>query len=671
MTKNIKNLEVIEFANILRALSIDMVDKANSGHPGIALGAADIVATLFLYFMNFNIEDPKWPNRDRFILSAGHGSSLLYSLLYLVGYKDITIEDLKKFRTLGGKCAGHPEYHNFKAIETTTGPLGQGLANAVGMAISSKKMVEKFTSLIDHKIYVLVGDGCLMEGLGQEAVSFAGHYKLNNLIVLYDSNNITIDGTTDITITENITQKMIASNWNVIEINGNNPEEIAIALEKAQTSDLPVFIKCNTIIGYGSPNKSNTNSVHGSPLGKEEVELTKQELGVNYKPFEIPTEILEKYRQKIKDRIEVKYKEWVNNLESKENNYLINFLDYVNKNLKKLEWKKNLEILKLQFSGNKDSIATRTASGKVLESLTKDISYLIGGSADLTPSNNTKTLYTKSIYPNDFSGRYIHYGIREHAMAAIMNGMALHSGTIPYGGTFLVFTDYMRGAIRMSALLKKQVIYVATHDSIGLGEDGPTHQPVEHLASLRAMPNLLLFRPADAIETIESWEMAILTRDKPSLIALTRQKVKILPRLAYIENENKVSKGGYIISKEKDTEVDIIIIATGSEVELALDVQEELEKSNNSIRVISMPCIEIFREAPQEYKEEILLSKNKNILRVAIEAGVSLGWHEFIGSEGLFIGVETFGVSAPGKEAYKHFGLTKENIIKLITEYKN
>jgi len=654
-----------QMADAIRALSMDAVQQANSGHPGMPMGFADVATVLFADFLKFNPKDPKWANRDRFILSAGHGSMLLYSLLYLTGYEDITIDDIKNFRQLGAKTAGHPEYGYLAGIETTTGPLGQGIANGVGMAISEKMMSARFTDdLVNHYTYVAVGDGCLMEGISQEAISLAGHLKLNKLIVLWDDNGITIDGKTDISTSEDMHGRFNACGWDTISVDGHNHKQIAKAIAKAKKNKKPTLIACKTIIGYGSPNKSGTSGCHGSPLGADEIASTKKALGIDYPAFEIPQNILDEWR-KLDCRIEEAYRDWK---EGWEGCLPEEYKRFISNELPE-NWQEEIEKHKQRLMDEKPKVATRKASQDVLEVLTQAIPEMIGGSADLTGSNNTKTGILTPITADDFSGRYIYYGIREHAMAAIMNGMALYGGFVPYGGTFLVFSDYCRGSIRLSALMKQRVIYVMTHDSIGLGEDGPTHQPVEHLASLRAIPNLLVFRPADAVETAECWEIALETNDKPSLLALSRQG---LPTIRGIEHHpplgtrggihvNPTSKGGYIVSNVENPQVSII--ATGSEVEIAMNAQGELSEKGINANVVSIPCFELFDEQSDEYKKAVL---GNGIFKIGIEAGIKQGWEKYIGDDGIFIGMDSFGASAPANQLYEKFGITVERVVEEV-----
>ncbi len=632
--KMIDNTTYRLMANAIRLLSAESVEKANSGHPGMPMGMADVATILFAEFLKFDPLNPDWPDRDRFILSAGHGSMLLYSVLYLTGYPDITLDDLKQFRQLGSKTAGHPEHQMLLGVETTTGPLGQGLANAVGMAIAEKLLAAR-ESNVDHYTYAIVGDGCLMEGISQEAISLAGHLKLNKLIVLFDDNQISIDGPTSLTISEDTLARFKASGWNSCRIDGHDYNAIRNALSQAKISDKPSLIACRTIIGYGSPNKGGTEHCHGSALGATEIDLIKKQLDWNYPAFEIPEEILKLWR-----------KLGTRSKKAEANYPLPN------------NWNHHLSLLKENLSSHRANISTRKASGMALAALAKDIPSIIGGSADLTGSNLTKPEELYSITAEDFSGRYIYYGVREHAMAAIMNGIALHKGFIPYGGTFLVFSDYCRPAIRLSSLMELQVFYVMTHDSIGLGEDGPTHQPIEHLASLRAIPNLYVFRPACGVEVAECYEIAMQLNHSPSLFSLTRQDV---PELRS-DDQNLSQFGAYIISPHQGKLV-VTIFATGSEVAIAIEAQKELHQMNIGTRVVSMPCWELFDQQPNEYQANLL---DNSSLKVAIEAGVKQGWEKYIGRNGIFIGMNSFGASAPAKELYNYFNITKENVIAQI-----
>ncbi len=640
-----------ELANCIRFLSIDAVQKANSGHPGMPMGMADVATVLFKDFLKFNPKNPSWLNRDRFVLSAGHGSMLLYALLYLTGYKSITLNQIKNFRKLKSICAGHPEYHLNAGIETTTGPLGQGIANAVGLAIGQEILEKKINKKIfNHKTYVLVGDGCLMEGISHEAMSLAGHLKLKNLIMLFDNNSISIDGPTSLAVSDNYKKRFESYGWDYLNIDGHNQKQIYNALRKAQSAKKPTIISCKTKIGYGSPNKSGKASAHGSPLGHDEIKLVREKLSWYYKPFEIPNEILKKWRSIGKKGI-ILEKKW-NKIYSKNKKQIKKLF---NKNFSNEFKKEKLNAIKEQ-----ENIATRKSSEKVLISLTKNQNALIGGSADLAGSNNTKTKTQKIIKPRDFNGSYIHYGVREHAMSAIMNGLALHSKFIPYGGTFLIFSDYSKPAIRLSALMNQQVIYVMTHDSIGLGEDGPTHQPIEQLSSLRSVPNLNVFRPADRMETIECWELALQYNKTPSILSLTRQNLENF-RKKY-SKLNKSSLGAYEVFRS-NKKIDLTILASGSEVNLALKICHKLKEEKINSKVVSFPCQEIFHKQSKTYKDKIL-QETKAIF--SIEAGSTDSWERFVKDRGICFGIDDFGKSAPYKDIYNHFGLTINNITKEI-----
>ena len=645
-----------DLSNAIRFLSIDAVEKANSGHPGMPMGMADVATILFKNFLKFNPKNPNWLNRDRFLLSAGHGSMLLYSLLYLTGYKSISINDIKNFRQLNSICAGHPEYHPNSGIETTTGPLGQGIANAVGFAIAEEILKKKFgKNIFNHKTYVLAGDGCLMEGISHEALSLSGHLKLKNLVLLFDNNSISIDGPTSLAVSDNFKKRFESYSWNYIEIDGHNEKQIFKALKKVQKAKKPTVISCKTKIGYGAPNKSGTASAHGSPLGEDEINLVRKKLKWENKPFEISKNILHEWRN-IGNRGSKEEEKWKKHYNKKKN--IINKA-FSNKfeNIFQLEKKNIIKNLK--------PIATRKSSEQILTTLVEKNLNIIGGSADLTGSNNTKTKNHKIIKPSDFKGNYIHYGVREHAMCGIMNGLALHSGLIPYGGTFLIFSDYCKPSIRLSAVMKQRVIYVMTHDSIGLGEDGPTHQPIEQLSGLRSVPNLNVFRPADTTETYECWQLALENLNSPSVLALTRQKLNPI-RKEFLK-ENKCSFGAYEISRSNQ-DVKVAIIATGSEVNLALEVSHKLATENIYSKVISVPCQELFKQQSDSYKDKIL---NETEFTITIEAGSTSCWQKYIVNKGLNFGIDDFGKSAPYKKIYNYFSLTAENITKKTKEMIN
>ena len=643
MSKLHKNL-----SNAVRFLSIDAVEKANSGHPGMPMGMADVATVLFKDFLRFNPYNPSWLNRDRFVLSAGHGSMLLYSLLYLTGYKSVSLKDIKNFRQLNSICAGHPEYHPNTGIETTTGPLGQGISNAVGFAIAEEFLKNKFgKEIFNHKTYVLAGDGCLMEGVSHEALSLAGHLKLKNLVMLFDNNSISIDGPTNLAVSDDYKKRFNSYGWDYIKIDGHNENQIFNALKKVQNAKKPTVISCITKIGFGSPNKSGKSSAHGSPLGLDEINLVRKKLKWNYKPFEIPDEVLKDWKKigykgkKSEEKWNKKYKKIRSKIDKEFNSEL--------KKIFKTEKNKSIQ--------NLESIATRKSSEKILNEIVKENKLIIGGSADLAGSNNTKTKNHRPIKKNDFKGNYIHYGVREHAMAGIMNGLALHSNIIPYGGTFLIFSDYCKPSIRLSALMGLRVIYVMTHDSIGLGEDGPTHQPVEQLSGLRSIPNLNILRPADTIETIECWQIALENKSTPSILTLTRQKVD--PIRKKYTSDNKCSCGAYeVVRSAKD--VDCTIFASGSEVSLAIKVCHKLATEKIYSKVISVPCQELFDKQNNKYKKKIL-EETKN--KISIEAGTTDCWTKYIGSNGITFGVNNFGKSAPYKDIFKDFKLTLEDIV--------
>ncbi|RMF56757.1 MAG: transketolase [Calditrichaeota bacterium] len=647
-------------ANTIRGLTMDAVQKANSGHPGMPMGMADAAAVLWCLFLKHDPSDPRWVNRDRFVLSAGHGSMLLYSLLHLTGY-DLPLSEIQRFRQWESKTPGHPEYGLTPGVETTTGPLGQGISNAVGLALAEKWLSHRYNRegfpVIDHFTYVIASDGDLMEGVSHESCALAGHLKLGKLIVLYDDNQISIDGSTELAFSEDVLSRFQAYGWETLRADGHNPLEVYDALAKArQNTSQPSIIACKTTIGYGSPHRKGTSKAHGEPLGEEEVKLTKQALGIPLEPlFYIPNEVLTFTRQALLNGAQW-HQNWAELFEAYQQAHPEESQEF----LRSLEgnlpsgWDSNLP----SFSPS-ESMATRKASGATLEVLTQHIPGLIGGSADLTPSNNTKPSHVKAITPEDFSGRYIHYGVREHGMGAIMNGLALHGGIRPYAGTFLVFSDYMRPSIRLAAMMGLPVIYVFTHDSIGLGEDGPTHQPIEHLAALRAIPNLWVIRPADGNETVEAWKIALTREDGPTAMVLTRQSLPILDREKYhLTSPQEVQRGGYAILPQAHPNV--ILMASGSEVHIALEAQQILEKEQISVQVVSLPCWELFEQQSEEYQASVL---PQNVTaRVAIEAGVPQGWEKYVGDKGIIIGLNRFGASAPYKEIYKGLGLTPEKV---------
>jgi len=653
------NIKVSQLANAIRFLSIDAVQKANSGHPGMPMGMADVAAVLFKFHLRFNPKNPSWINRDRFILSAGHGSMLLYSLLYLTGYEKVKLDDIKNFRQLDSICAGHPEYLYNSGIETTTGPLGQGLANSVGLAIAAEIYKKKFNSkIINNKTYVIASDGDLMEGISHESMSLAGHLKLKNLIVFFDNNKISIDGSTSLSVSDNYKKRFESYGWNFIEINGHNEKQIDKAIKKAHKSNKPTLISCKTIIGFGSPNKSGKSSSHGSPLGEEEIKLVRKKLKWPHLPFEIPDEVLKAWRQ-IGAKGETVEKNWLNELNKSRANIKENFNQLNNKIFRdKLNDLVSLE--KEKYYKDKPAMATRQCSMKVIEVLNNLMPNLVGGSADLSGSNNTKTSNSVILNSKNYGGNYIHYGVREHGMAAAMNGIALYHNLIPYGGTFLIFSDYCKPAIRLSALMGLRVIYIFSHDSIGLGEDGPTHQPIEQLASLRAIPNLKVFRPADINETLECWEASLNNEKGPSAIILSRQKLNYISK--FPDKKNKSLMGAFELNiSSHDNKV--TIVASGSEVELALSTQGLLKDLGIESKVVSMPCQELFDEQNEEYKNKIL---EENNLIVSIEAGSVSSWHKYLKKDDIAIGIDKFGKSAPYKEIYEDMNLTSNKIANII-----
>jgi len=640
-----------DMANAIRALAMDAVQNADSGHPGMPMGMADVATVLFTRFLKFDAAHPEWPDRDRFVLSAGHGSMLLYALLFLTGVPDMTLDELKRFRQLGSRTPGHPEYGHAPGIETTTGPLGQGLGNAVGMALAERLLNARYgDEIVDHHTYVIAGDGCLMEGISQEAISLAGHLKLGRLIVLFDDNQISIDGPTSLSVSDDQLERFRASGWHTAKVDGHDPEAVALAIQNAKAvTDRPSLIACRTIIGYGAPAKQGTAATHGSPLGEEEIKGARERLGWRHARFEVPKPILASWRA-TGARNAAAYERWqttVKRLDSATRKHLTNPVDPEVRG----KIAADVNALKSDFSRDASKLATRQSSQKVLEKLVPVVPGLIGGSADLTGSNSTLTKLHTIVKANDFSGNYVHYGVREHGMAAAMNGLALHGGIVPYGGTFLVFSDYCRPSIRLSALMGKRVIYVMTHDSIGLGEDGPTHQPVEQLAALRAMPNLNLFRPADSVECAECWQIALGTEATPSILALTRQGLPLL-RTAHTD-ENLSAKGAYVLIEPKGRR-DVTLIATGSEVSLAVTAAKVLQGEGIEAAVVSMPCWELFASQDQGYQDAVL----GRAPRVGVEAAIDFGWQKWLGPQGIFIGMRGFGASAPAEELYKHFGIT-------------
>ena len=653
MDPKLKNL-----SNAIRFLSIDAIQKANSGHPGMPMGMSDVATVLFKYYLRFNPKNPSWINRDRFILSAGHGSMLLYSLLYLTGYKKIKLDDIKNFRQLNSICAGHPEYEKDSGIETTTGPLGQGLTNSVGMAIAQEVLKKKFGSdLINNKTYVVASDGDLMEGISHEAMSLAGHLNLKNLIVFFDNNKISIDGPTSLSVSDNYKKRFESYGWSFQEINGHNYKQIFNAIKKAAKSKKPSIISCKTIIGFGSPNKSGKASSHGSPLGDDEIKLVRKKLKWKHEPFEIPEELMDSWRE-IGGKGEKLEEKW-NNILGKKNTKIKEEYERLIKGELPVDLDKILGDEKLKFFQTKPKMATRQCSSSVINSISDALPELIGGSADLSGSNNTKTEGSKVITSKNFSGNYIHYGVREHAMAGVMNGLALYGCLIPFGGTFLIFSDYLKPSMRLSALMKLRVIYIFSHDSIGLGEDGPTHQPIEQLEHLRSIPNLNVFRPADINETLECWEIALKSKSNPSAIALSRQKLPYVSE--HSAGENMCSKGAYVLKKTSDN-ADISLIASGSEVEIALEAQEKLKGLSINSKVISVPCYDLFQNQTENYKDEIL---GKDTLKISIEASSQSGWKSLVGKDGVTLGLSTFGKSAPYKDIYKLFNLTSDEIVKI------
>jgi transketolase len=643
-------------ANAIRALAMDAVEAAKSGHPGLPMGAADVATVLFTRFLKFDASDPAWPDRDRFVLSAGHGSMLLYAALYLLGYADMTIEEIKRFRQLHSKTPGHPEYGHAAGIETTTGPLGQGLGNAVGMALAERIMAARFgPDVVDHFTYVLASDGDLMEGVSQEAIALAGHLKLAKLIVLFDDNGITIDGKLSLSDSTDQVARVKASGWNATRIDGHDPDAVASALESARKSDRPTLIACRTHIGYGAPTKVDSEKAHGSPLGADEIKGAREKLGWPHPPFEVPADILDLWRTAGKRSHDTR-KAWSERVAKLDAGTRAEF---ERRTSGKLAPALGAAVRKVKedAAAKPAEVATRKASEISLEALVAALPEMIGGSADLTGSNNTLTKGMKVIAAGDHAGRFIHFGVREHGMAAAMNGMALHGGVVPYSGTFLAFSDYCRPSLRLAALMGVRAIHVMTHDSIGLGEDGPTHQPVEHLAALRAIPNLHLYRPADLTETIECWQCALEHSDGPSVLALTRQNLPAL-RTRFAE-ENWCARGAYELSPAS-AKAEVSLFASGSEVSIAIAAQAELEKKGVPTRVVSVPCFELFRAQPAVYRHSVIGTAPA---RVAVEAAIRMGWDEIIGTDGAFVGMTGFGASAPYKDLYRHFGVTSEAVV--------
>lgn len=639
-------------ADAIRFLAMDGVQAANSGHPGMPMGMADAAVALFADHMNIDPSDPQWPDRDRFVLSAGHGSMLHYALNHLLGYSDMGSDQLKQFRQLGARTAGHPEYGHAAGIETTTGPLGQGITTAVGMALAERRMASQFgRALVDHYTYVIAGDGCLMEGISHEAIDMAGHLKLGRLIVLWDDNEISIDGDTNIATSTNQLARFKASGWQVARVDGHDIDAVSAAIEVAKKSRKPSLIACKTTIGFGAPNLAGSHKTHGAPLGVDEIQATRDALGWTHAPFEIPDDVRSRWKA-IASRGQSARKNWQSRLDSSAKK--ARFERAMSGELPKA-LATRMRRYKKQLKAELPKVASRQASQMALEVINGAVPTMVGGSADLTGSNLTKTSNMRSITPGNYRGNYVHFGIREHAMGAVMNGMALHGGMIPYGGTFLVFSDYMRGSMRLSALMKQRVIYVLTHDSIGLGEDGPTHQPIEHLAMLRATPNMYVFRPCDAVETAEAWEVALESTETPSVMALSRQGLPTVR--AERTNENLTKKGGYILKNVRGTR-DLTLMATGSEMAIALEAAEQLESQGRQVAVVSMPCWELFDQQSDQYRQAVLGSAP----RIAVEALTGFGWDRYLRTQDVFIGMNDFGASGPAPELYQHFGITKEAI---------
>ena len=647
-----------DLANAIRALAMDAVEAAKSGHPGMPMGMADVATVLFARFLRFDPSAPEWPDRDRFVLSAGHGSMLLYALLYLTGYPGMDLEQLRRFRQLGSRTAGHPEFGHAPGIETTTGPLGQGLGNAVGMALAERHLRARFSEdLVDHRTYVIASDGDLMEGISHEACSFAGHQRLDRLIVLYDDNHISIDGSTALALSDDALMRFEAYGWRASAIDGHDPAAIEAALAEAQRADRPTLIACRTTIGYGAPSKAGTAATHGSPLGADEVAAARRQLGWPHAPFEIPTAILEGWRS-FGGRGAAAHAAWQARLSAQPSELVAEF-ERVHAGDLPTGLDGVLRALKQRLAEERPTWATRKASQEVLEAFTPVVPEMVGGSADLTGSVNTKAAAMAPITAEAPGGRYIHFGVREHAMAAALNGMALHRGVIPYGGTFLIFSDYCRPAIRLAALMGQRVIFVLTHDSIGLGEDGPTHQPIEHLAALRAVPNLHVFRPADAVETAECWALALVRTEGPSVLALTRQNLPTVRTT--LDEVNRCARGAYILEEAEGRRL-VTLLATGSEVAIALGARKRLQAYGVGTAVVSIPCFELFERQDRTYRKEVLGS----VLRVAIEAGSPFGWTRYVRHQSDVVGMRSFGASGPAEALYRHFGITAERVVEVV-----
>ena len=645
-----------DMANAIRFLAIDAVEKAKSGHPGMPMGMADVATVLFSRFLKFDPADPSWPDRDRFVLSAGHGSMLLYALLHLTGYEGMTLDELRAFRQWGSKTPGHPEYGHTAGVETTTGPLGQGIATAVGMALAERLMNDRFgDDCVDHFTYVIAGDGCLMEGISHEAISLAGHLGLNRLIVLFDDNEISIDGATSLSCSDDQLARFKAAGWSASRIDGHDPQAIAGAIERARTSDRPSLIACRTIIGYGAPNRQGSEKVHGAPLGGEEAAGTREALNWPHAPFEIPDTVLAQWREAGR-RGHAARRCWIERTRRLNSDSRSPFHDALNCNLP-CSYVEAMKKLRDDFATERPNIATRQASQRVIDEIAEALPNLLGGSADLTHSNLTRAKTQQPVQPGSFAGSYIHYGVREHAMAAAMNGIALHGGFIPYGGTFLSFADYSRPAIRLAALMNVRVVHVMTHDSIGLGEDGPTHQPVEHLASLRAIPNLLVFRPGDAVETAEAWDCALQAQANPSVLCLSRQALPTFRDA--VSHVNQVAFGAYVVVEPEDGR-DVTLVATGSEVSIALEAAKLLATEGVRAAVVSAPCFELFRRQSREYRVAVL----GRVPRIGIEAAVEGDWARWLGDSGEFVGMTGFGASAPAETLYREFGITADAVAK-------